>query len=538
MPNDLDELIRAAGAELEPDRDATARARARAVAATPRPSTGVLRRLLRSRRGRVGAIAVALVLAGGGATATVSVIQSRGGGGFPYEPAPQNCFVLNGYEAGDPRLQDAVHVDDAGGATTVWVAGPGVVTASDRDRDGGWGGPRALSAPAERAPYRAALAGNARGDLAVAWLRDEAVQVAVRPAGGPWSPPRTVSAPGRVALGPEVQVAVGPSGRVAVTWLDVAASAVERSGEGYGIRGPSAATVAVGDVGGDFADAAPVAIPGADRAFMAPAIGVDPAGTVLVALPGGRFGGVVVAELDAVTGTLRPGSRRELRLPAVPRAIGGGSSMSGPSLALGPGGDAAVAWSANGIATAAFRPAGGGWERPRRISRRGAEAGEVRLAVGGDGRVVAAWPSVAVTPRPGRPGYRSRSVLAAVHEPRGGWGPASRLSGAGQLAGAPAVAVDGTGNATAAWTVGANRASGVASRIDASTRPRGSASWTATSTVSERGLGPLFPAVAAGGGGRRVVVWNRCETRGTGTVRASVADPGSTWSAPEAVFRP
>src|SRR5262245_2185970 len=136
MPNDLDELIRAAGADLEPDEGATARARARATAATPRRRGGMLRRLLGSRRGRVGAIAVALVLAGGGATATVGVIHSRGGGGFPYEPAPQNCFVLNGYEVGDPRLQDAVHVDDAGAVTTVWVAGEGIVTASERDAGG------------------------------------------------------------------------------------------------------------------------------------------------------------------------------------------------------------------------------------------------------------------------------------------------------------------------------------------------------------------------------------------------------------------
>lgn len=535
MPRDLDDLIRAAGAEMTPDPAATARARARVLAGTPK-AAGRLRRMLGLRRGRAGALAIGLLLAGGGATATVGVLADRGGDGPPWRPLPQNCFALDGYAFSPPPLRNAVASGPDGRAAVVWVTGDGVVASADQSADGSWSTPARLSPTPSDDPVTAALAANDRGDMAVAWTRDLMVEVAVRPAGGSWSSPRRLSAEGRlvIAFGPP-GLAVGPLGEVGVTWDDHPERAVERSGAGFAISGPSQSWITLGRIDGTWAS--PRALDGLGELLStgAPALAFDADGVPLVAASSGASG-VVVAEIEPRTGALVGATTRSITLPPRPRALGKGASFSGPVIAAGPDGTMVVAWSSSGIVTAAIRAPGGSWGRPSRVSRPGAEGNDPQIGVGPDGWIAATWSAVAPDPVPGRPGRRSRAVLAAVAGPGGGWGTPTTLSGDRQVVSAPTVAVGIDGRVSVVWALGTNGISGRDSRVVAADRAR-DGDWGQVAEISERGLGPLYPVVAADSSGGRVAVWSRCDGRRRGIVRAA-SGPAPTWSAPSVVARP
>ncbi|MGE3138466.1 MAG: hypothetical protein AB7I08_12220 [Thermoleophilia bacterium] len=540
MPDDLDDLIRAAGAGLEPDRDVTARALARSLAARGQGRVGLFGRLLRSRRGRMGSVAVAVVLAGGVAAAAGVRVIGTGPSGPPWTPAPQNCYALDGYELDLPPLRDAVHLDGAGRATLLWVDGEGIVTAAGQEPGAtGWGDPRPLSDAARRPPRAVALAGNERGDLVAAWVRDERVQVAMRPAGEGWRPPEVVSPAGRlVLLHDQPSVAVGPSGEAMVGWTSVPEAAVERQGDGYAIRGEGPrAEVAVRSAGGDWTPPQVLKL-GDQFLTQAPALAVDVRGVPVAAVTAG-IGGVLVAELDPADGRVRPATQRRLALPPLPRAIGGGASFAGPWLAAGADGHVAVVWSSNGIVTAAVR-SGGRWARPVRLSKGGSDANDPRIAVGRGGRMVAAWAAVTERPRPGRPRFRARTVEASVRGADGRWEGPTVISGRGQtVVGAARAAIDGDGTATVVWSLGANAASGRDSRVVSATRPADAPTWPPVRAVSEGGFGPLFPEIAAAPDGRAVAAWSRCRGRDAAEVRAADRPPGAPqWSVPQVVGGP
>jgi hypothetical protein len=534
MPRDLDDLIRAAGADLEPDPEVTGRARARVLATRPGPS-GRLRRMLGSRRGRTGVLALGLLLAGGGATATVGVLTDRGGDGPPWRPLPQNCFALDGYTFAPPPLRNSVAVGEGGRPTVVWVAGDGTVASADGQDDGGWAAPQPLGDLGADAPGNAvALAGNTRGDMAVAWAADHAIHVTVRPAGGSWSTPRRLSDDGRWVMDVEKPpLAVGPSGEVAVSWSDVAREDVTAAGEGYSISGPAAIRVATGRV--DDSWGAPHVLEGFGDQFASgpPAIAFDAGGVPVVAASDG-VPGVIVADLDPRTGALVDGTRRRLTLPPLPRALASGASFSGPVATAGADGTVVVGWSSNGIVTAAIRSPRGEWVRPARVSRPGAETNDARFAVGADGKVAAIWSAVAPDPAPGRPGRRSRTVSAAVHDPGERWEAPTRLSKDGDVVSAPDIAIGTDGRVSVAWALGTNGISGRASRVLAADRPAAATSWSSPVEVSEQGVGPLFPTVAEFTSGDRLLVWSRCDGLRRGTVRAATGEaPG--WSDPQSV---
>ena len=168
------------------------------------------------------AMAAGFALLAGAATGVPAVETARP----PFSPAPRNCFSLQGFSLRIPRLTDAVHVADDGSATIAWITPGGVVMSASQDRSGVWGTLEAVAgvSPVDsRAPV---LAGDAAGDLALAWVRGDAVQVALRPAGGGWGRPRTPSRAGQGVAGftaiPLVSVAAG--GRVAIAWPSIGRS--------------------------------------------------------------------------------------------------------------------------------------------------------------------------------------------------------------------------------------------------------------------------------------------------------------------------
>jgi hypothetical protein len=536
MPDRLAEQIRAAG-EVTPDVAATDRARGRVIAATSARRASALSRLLGSRRGRSGTFALAALLVGGGATATVSVLRDDTGGGFPYRPAPQNCFALSGYQLNPLRLTDDVHLDDAGQATAVWVSGQGIVTTATRSSSGEWGSSRALSELGEFSPTVAGLAGNARGDVAVAWVRNDQMEVAVRRVGEDWEEVTSISRPGqKVFPGRDAPtITVGPSGEVVVVWGSIGAQNFDRRPNGsIAMGGSGTIEVATNRPESGWDTTRRLEIDG-DPFGLPPDVEIDQRGVPIISY----FGrGPEVIEIDPATGQPRRATRYRPRFAAPRRVIGGGTSYSGPSLAAGPRGEVVVSWSMNGIVVASVRR-NGVWERPQRVSRLGAEADGARVSVGGDGRITAVWVAVAKAPRPGRPGYRSRTVWASIRSLDGRWAEPSRLSKDGQVVSSASVGSDGLGRATAIWALGANSTSGRGSTVQAATAATNSSAWATPITVSEPGLGSLFPVIAANAQGDAVTVWSRCDGNKTSTVEASTRSAtDDQWSAPAQVFSP
>lgn len=109
-------------------------------------------------------------------------------------------------------------------------------------------------------------------------------------------------------------------------------------------------------------------------------------------------GGAAAAALAA--GVFDRGPSRSLSASAAPSAdweppvtlASGISEVPRPKVAMDAGGDTMVAWTGSGITRAAYRPRGGRWTTPTRLSTPGLRAGEVTLAVARDGlSAIAAW---------------------------------------------------------------------------------------------------------------------------------------------------
>ena len=103
------------------------------------------------------------------------------------------------------------------------------------------------------------------------------------------------------------------------------------------------------------------------------------------------------------------------------------------------------------------------------------------------------------------------------------WPPAATLSGAGQDAWGPQVAVGTDGAVTAVWY----RRDGSRNRVQATTRAT-NGSWSAPVTLSKPGEDAWDPQVAMGAHGTAVVVWRRWMEPITGCRRAAGkwSDPG------------
>jgi hypothetical protein len=125
-------------------------------------------------------------------------------------------------DAGANAFSPDVAADANGNIVAVWTRHDGTawrVQAASQPAGGQFAPAQDLSAPGEDATDpRIAVAPN--GDVVVAWLRpdgqDVRVQAAVRPAGGAFGAPQTLSPAGRDARSPDV--AVDPLGNAIVVW--------------------------------------------------------------------------------------------------------------------------------------------------------------------------------------------------------------------------------------------------------------------------------------------------------------------------------
>ena len=170
----------------------------------------------------------------------------------------------------------------------------------------------------------------------------------------------------------------------------------------------------------------------------------------------------------------------------------------GTGVVVDPGGRAIALWSRNDgfdyiVQSAELAPGSGSWSQPVDLSEKGENAEEPQVAVDGSGAAVAVW-SHLETP--------DRIAQAAFRPPGGGWGAAEDLSEAGGVATEPQLSVDPGGSAIAVWT---RTVGGVGTVQAADMAPGGN--WLEAVDLSGVGDDATEPGVALAGG-RALALWS------------------------------
>jgi hypothetical protein len=317
-----------------------------------------------------------------------------------------------------------------------------------------------------------------------------------------WRAPFVASTEGRAPA-----VAVDNAGNTYIAWTSPDGLKVSRREPGTGFAFPETVTIA--------------AVP-ETQLTAGSAIGVDAAGNV------------TIAWLQQSAG--------DQSLMSARRAAGGGwepptvidASVHpgrGFALSVGAGGTAAVAY-VDGLGserlTVAIRPAGTNWGSPEGLGTSGT-VDTPRVAVGADGTVAASF---------GLYGYGPHALVRPATT--GVWGSEVALASSPQNhASAPSVAVDDGGGTLVAWI---DSAGGGDYRVNTRYRPTGDPSTFAaadaladldgTATGSEFFNGP---ALAFDGSGNATVVWRQFVSAAQQDVYGSTRPAGGTFGAPQPV---
>jgi len=333
----------------------------------------------------------------------------------------------------------SVAFDGQGVALAVWrvqqsqsgeIVG-GRIEAAAGSVAGGFGGPHLLATTTSVGPEDPELALSPPGDATVVWLAGDAVQAAIRPAGGIFG--------GAVGLGSGAlpHLATDAHGNAIAVWGDPATGDVRWAARGAGAVFSDAGALSSGTLQLD----------GRVRVAM------DPTGAAIAAWASDE--GILVAEKPAGGGFGAP-------LPI-------SSEGAEPHVALSANGDAAVVWQdtvAGGGLQAAVRPAGGAFGAPERLTD-GPALGTA-VAIDASGNAITTW-----VLEQEELGEKNR-VEVATRTAGAGFGPARDISTPGDepKAAAPKVASNSRGDvAVIWWAAGADEDRGP--WVEASIKPAG-----------------------------------------------------------------
>lgn len=366
------------------------------------------------------------------------------------------------------------------------------------------------------------VAGDASGDVVAAWKGPrQIVQASIRPAGGAFTAPVTLTPAGRAAGSFDLDVNDAGAGVLAWTASDGGVPAVQFADVSPGGFGP--------------VQTVPVAAAGADPEDIS--VAVDGAGTATLAWT-----------FNDSLGTPDPDDDR-LRVRLGRRSLGGTVAVTGPLSATtedaaGP----AVAVNAAGLATAAWTvdrlspsgdlvgasvrsvtwPSGGALgsvETARAVTGDQSSFGDARVAVDGLGATLVAWIESGVT-------VDRETVQTAVRPAQGGYRAPVNLSGAAENASGLALDVNEAGTAVLAYSVSA--VSGGAGTLRVAGRsPGGQLSGPGQAVA----IGPASeelgePAATVNGAGTAFVAWSReSKVSPTSAVEAAVGPPGALGAA-------
>lgn len=258
------------------------------------------------------------------------------------------------------------------------------------------------------------------------------------------------------------------------------------------------------------------------RARSRPSVAFDGRGNAVAVWPRASAGRLIVEAAVCPAGGVW---QAPVDLP------GAGHDASDPHVAVDPHGNAVAVWvGGNGadlIVRGAVRPAGGLWHGPVDLSTTGQNAFLPQVALDQHGNAVAVWRACFGTRRSSRV---NTVVQAAVRPVDGPWQPPVDLIVPGTqrnptqlFANSPSLAVDSKGDAVAVWAHAHRRGSG----IQSATRPAGGA-WQAPVDVSGPGDYAADPRVAVDPRGNAAAVW----VTGTFRLQGAVRPVGGDWQAP------
>jgi hypothetical protein len=345
----------------------------------------------------------------------------------------------------DNILEQQLALDGQGSAVAVWLwkrdGANDRIQAALRPAGGNFSPPQTLSTGETIEALR--LAVNGQGNALVVWERrdgtNDRIQAALRPAGGNFSPPQTLSATGDQVTFP--QVAIDESGNAIVIWARF---------DGTGFRLQAAFRA----VGGSFGPPQTLSAAGGD--VFTYQIVFDPQGNALA----------IWDRSDDTDSHIQAAFRPAGGSFGPPQTISDpGQRAFAPLLAVDPQSNAFAIWrGGNGTnlrIQAAFRPAGGSFGPPQTISANvGGDGHAQQLLVDTRGNALAIWE---------RHDGTNNRIQFAFRLAGGSFGPPQTLSDPGQHAFASRLAVDDQGNALAAWT----RSDGTNSRVQVAFRPAG-----------------------------------------------------------------
>jgi hypothetical protein len=345
---------------------------------------GPARQIAQASPAPVGAVSAAgdAVVAWARDTAQGRVVQAA------VRPAGSSSFsaAVDVSSATGQALNPSVATDASGDVIVAWAmsvgAGKSVVQAAVRPAGGVFSPPVDVSASDLNVSMPAVAMGQG-GDAVVAWTAyngtSTVAQAAVRPAGGSFSAPITISSP--APYGSPASVAMDRAGDAIVVW--------ERSDDVNQVVSAS-----VRPAGGAFS--APVDVsavmPRDSLGVSVPAVAMSDGGAAVVAWRRTDAGGGVQASTRPAGGAFSAPV-----LVSAPTQDVATSIPSAPSVAMDAVGDAVVAWDRrpavgeSRVAQAAVRPAGGAFSAPQDISLTGGDALATQVAMDALGDAVAVF---------------------------------------------------------------------------------------------------------------------------------------------------
>jgi len=199
----------------------------------------------------------------------------------------------------------------------------------------------------------------------------------------------------------------------------------------------------------------------------------------------------------------------------------------GADAAIDGQGNAVVVWVLGNESRvqAAFRPAGGSFGTPETLDLSAApEAGTPAVAMDPAGNALAIWE--------GTDGTHIR-IKVAFRAPGGTFGAIQTLSDAGQGARSPQIAMNPQGDAIVIWEHG----DGTNSRAQAAFRPAGG-TFGPAQTISGAGEDAFRPGIALAGSGDALAIWKGvtpCEGPCPERVRTAFRPAGGSFGAPVAI---
>jgi hypothetical protein len=440
--------------------------------------------------------------------------------------APKNLFATEVYgiavgSNNRPALQ--VRADGAGNAVAAWVENTDISHCraewAYRPFGGSWTAPNPLAGGISCLGSGLVLAMNHKGAAVVAWVQGADVVAALRPPGGSFGTPTTMSSGGLAA---DPAVAINSAGTVAVAWVEI--------GSGFG--SPNLLKARVRPAGGSYSSTEPLSA--ADTA-SAPSLAVDPAGNVIalwvravIALnttdyyietsyrpAGGHFSTTPTQTLDHWTHNV--GGQYDVAPDVALDAIGRATAVWGLEI----GGPQLVVRSAAKIASSSQF----GTTQTVNSGDTG-NARDPRVAVDAStNTAVVVWLQCGA----------SCVVRSAVRPSGGAYGSLKTLSGSLPLSGyAPAVAFTSSGAAIAAWS-GAPGGSG-SDRVAVARRPKGGTFGSATFISGPQGTSDEnAPALGVDGHGNAIAVW--ISATGTPSALVRYADFLASWYQPDGLIK-